>query len=331
MASKQRGRPRGTILDQLMRVAAGANRDYNHALVKVQERLAVDPDTDESEAKEVHMAAENRMRVAEQLYLCQLRLCSIRRQMRKGLRLVTGKEERELDESIAAERAVWAEYSILPDLGFSEKSWAALPAEFRKRPPGKPRTEVDLKLAQAKHRLQIAVAALREEESKAGIKPVAIADLPDPQRMLTMGRPRLDRLGVMDKRMHRLELTIDEIQAEPYDPTRQRKAMVGRPRKTKKARIDDCRSKIATLKLAIDELEAHLMPSERPVRLIKKLRNERHNLRRRAGNSPTDLQAKRLVELDHDIAALLRVTKNGSLSAPEARTTEAGQLQSACC
>jgi len=291
LQSEVRGRPKSSPLEKSRREALKAKRHLEDADSEFFERLALDDESGAERSEEVRQIADLRMKKAAAVNEAR-KLVSQARADEKSR--APGASAR-LKAAKAKEKKAYTEFRALPDLGFTQSEWDN--PDMRKRELGRPQLDVEIKRVRAQEALKEAMAALKAEEKNAGEKHIPLAKLADPvksSRGKGLGRPKLDRLGMLDRKLGYLEKKIEQIELETDHQDAANASGKGRKPKTKKAKLVEARKEAKDIKKMILAEEEKLDPIGRLNRTLKKLRDERRRMTLVIRDSPKNCEAEKV-------------------------------------
>lgn len=256
VGSAHSGRRPATPLERARREAIKAHRNLEEIKKEFDERLALKGST-EARKEQVLEAARQRMAVAR--VVTDLReKTRLARQDARNKVPGASKRAKELSKQ---ERAATLEMRDLPELGFTPDEWIEVRDAIEgSRGRGRMQLEIEVRLTRAEIAYDQAVEHLRSEEKKAGVPHIAVEDLPDPVASAGgkgIGRPKLDRLGLLDRQVAKLERDLEISTKELEDGDKSDQKFVNRVNKRiqrTNARLSDLRSTIRKEEEKLDEL-----------------------------------------------------------------------------
>lgn len=297
-AATPSGRPRLSPLERARRDALKAKRHLEAADSEFNERLALDGETSDARAAAVKAVANRRMQHAKRVNDARKALSSARADVRDGKAGAKSQQKK----AKAEERVEWEAFRKLPDLGFTQAEWDDPANEmFRVREMGRPQLDVEIKRVRAKEALAEALERVKLEEAKAGEKHIPLSKLKDPvktSRGPGIGRPKLDSLGIMDRKIALLEKKIGRIEAGK-DVRRKPGTKISPRALTKEQKIERATKEIEQLRALIAKGEAELDARGKLARKLKGLRDERRRvtIAIRDAEGPTEDLERRHEEL----------------------------------
>lgn len=271
---KKIGRPKATPLERARREALKAKRLLDKADSEFRELLQPDPNDPPGQHEARLANANQRMRLAERLNDAQKAVAEARADLANG---VPGAGAR-LRAARTEERRHWMAFRALPPLGGAEGE-----APLRRR--GRPQLDVEIKRVRAREALDAALAEVRRQERAAGEKHIPLDQLPALRSVSNgrgPGRPKLDRLGLLDRQLSRLEKQIAAVrraarQTDADAASRAPQRGVGRAA-SPEARLRELREMALVVRERIAAAEARLDAPGRIRRELKKLRDERRRM-----------------------------------------------------
>lgn len=286
-----RGRPTSTPLEKARREALKARRLLEKANSEFNERMASDDGSDPARSNEIRQMADLRMKLAAGVndarkLVSQARADKAKKSPGAAARLSAAK---------ANEKKAYEAFRELPDLGFTQEEWDD--PEVRKRELGRPQLDVEIKRVRAQEDLKEAMEKVKAEEVAAGEKHVPLAKLVDPVKSSKgkgLGRPKLDKLGRLDRRLVTLEKKIEQIESEPEIQESAFSSGKGRRPKTKRAKLIEARTEAKEIKEMISAEEQKLDPVGRINRTLKKLRDERRRMTLAIRDNPDNCEAEKI-------------------------------------
>jgi len=217
-----------------------------------------------------------------------------------------------------------ASLSKEPPLGMSNHEWGILSADDKYKDVGRPKLSLESKLASFTQETIKAVSNLNIIEKEEGEEISTIDSLSEVKPKITtgkVGRPELDVIGKLDKKLHITERRIRDL----YVDNVKRKAAKNYAVKTSgrkpiafEVKLQKLQKERVTLVSEIKSLESHLDSEGLIARELKLMKDERRNYRVERNKDPekfalTD-NATKLNDLEIKIKALetkIKATKIG--------------------
>jgi hypothetical protein len=269
------GRPKSSPLDRARNRALQAKRHLDLAESEFRVRLSDDLSDPERSAK-VNAAAELRLKAAEVLNSARMQLSQASAEMKNNAPNALA----HFESAKSAERSAWTAFRALPDLGFTQEEWDD--PELRKRELGRPQLDVEIKFVRAKLAFDEAMKTLQTEEKRAGVKHVPLNALKDPvktSRGQGLGRPKLDRLGILDLKLSDLEKKMEIIESElELKGNVVVQNRMGRKPEAPAAKLQRIKKEADEIRKLIEAEEAKLDRKGLLLRKLKKLRDERRRM-----------------------------------------------------
>lgn len=300
------GRPKLPLLEKLRRDALAALRRLEEVDSQFNERVGA-ADDDKARAKKLLKVAELRMAKAAEVNKAREKV----RQARADVAAGTPGSKARLDAIKAKEEALTRQLREMPELGFTQEEWndpeirAMIPKET-----GRPQLEIEVRRVRAQAELDQAIEALRAEEKAAGVPHVDLATLKDPVKESAgqkIGRPKLDALGLLDRRYVAMQKKIERLKEEAAN------GVVPVRGKTPAAKVREAMQELAMIQQEIEQAESKLDAVGRLQREVKRMRDERRRCKLVMNERPDDCEAERQrraylrVEIDRKLAQITQL------------------------
>lgn len=213
---------------------------------------------------EVKDNANNRMRVASMIV--------------ELLERKSNSNDAQLTQIKKQEKELYDELFGLPELGATAYEWEhEYTEEMKKRPLGRPGFTIEIRLTKAQNEYNSALANLRAMEKAQGVSPLDIyaAAKEKSSQTARKGRPKLDDLGIIDRKIAALQKRKEQLEQEEKSVTLSKKGVVmGRKAVPSEVKIDKIDEEIAALKSMLAKKEASLSKTELKDRKVKRLRDD---------------------------------------------------------
>jgi len=212
-----RGRPALSPLEKAKRLAIKSVKLCNEVENEYNSMISLsDEERKTAHGKQVLNVAESRMDMAHKLLLILNKIDAVSASTRESSVLMSLREQRQiLNEQIYQ----------LPPLSCTYNEWEALSSEEKKMELGRPRMPLEVNLIRARINADNAIYALNKLEKEAGLEITNVKTLvknesttessinTDETAGKEPGRPRLDRLGLLDKELKIIKSKIEYIKS----------------------------------------------------------------------------------------------------------------------
>lgn len=298
----KKGRPASTPFQTAKREAIKAARDMLLVEQELQDSLCLE-DADEARITEVKSIARDRLTVAARLVKVLDTKIEVSHELKNAKRQ---EDQRALTRKVSTLRTqegqLYKQLWTLPELGATQDEWDNdYDESMKKRPLGRPGLTVEVRVVRARLRAEETEREFRKLEVDSGSRPPlditeeAKRKLVSKGRKTSPGKPRLDELGKLDKRLQLIDRKIEAIEAEKDVKAQVKKSSngvsLGRKRKSKDEKIAPLRADRAVVVGMIEQAEKILSDSAKAKRMVKSLRDQARRIKLKA-NEESDQTAK---------------------------------------
>lgn len=305
--SRGKGRPALSPVVKAKRRAITAIKAHNEISSEFDIMLGVTPDNENTtHAKSVRKVAESRINVSREIEKINKKISSFD----------NSKEKKPMVKLLKAQRKVmYDQYNALPDIGFTFGEWKEIPESEKKKNLGRPKLSIELRLIRAEEERVASMNDLNKillEDGKQIMDEDTLLNTTDESEiMIEAGRPKLDRLGFMDRELKRLRIKIDHItsgnahieQEEKIERTKRSAKtgkILGRPFEDLDEKLARFREEEASMLSIMKEIEDNLDAQGKIDRQLKltrdQLRQHKANFKSLSSNSSDSVFEKMIKE-----------------------------------
>lgn len=295
-----RGRPALPMITKAKRWAILSIKNYNEIKSEYDLMLNISPrDKATGRANDVMQAAESRMVVSHEIESLNTLI--------SGMSKSDGSLQ-ELNSLKRKRSAKYNEYNSLPEVGYTFSEWLNAPSSQLKKELGRPKLSIETKLIRAEAEKNAALLFLNSilsDEGKEAVSEENIDSLGDSEHThVEVGRPRLDNIGILDRKLKKIQDKIEHITsgkaaAEQEEKLKSAKRsaktgkILGRPFENIDERLLSLREKEESIISEIQLLEFDLDEKGRVERELKitrdKLREHKSYMKLLKGSRNNDL------------------------------------------
>ena len=285
--TKSRGRPESTPLEYSQRQVVKAKIDVLSTLHEFNLILCLSlTDKSSLRGKEVIAISKDRLAIAKSIETVLTNKKVINKEIRNETEVNQKKVlTDQLKELKTQEKELFDQLYFLPELGATQAEWDTdYDDDLKKRPLGRPGLTPEIKVVRTQNTLDESIVVLRELERKEGINtPFEFEKEAATKHLASLkghkdkgpGRPALDQLGKMDKKILLIEKKIQIVVAgedvKSVISTSSNNIELGRKARSKEDKLKDLTSQKNICTDAINKIEATLPRSGILSRKLKKV------------------------------------------------------------
>lgn len=288
MVAKQgKGRPVSTPVETAKRMTVKAACDLIGVQREFEDLLCLTPEDKGSDReKEVRSIASQRLNVASRIVEVMDAKKVVGMELKRSVNkpIVTMRLEEQLDGMKTQEAELYNQLWEIPELGATQQEWDEdYDADMKVRPLGRPGLTIEMKVVRAQNASSAAESDLRKEERRAKVKsPFDVSEAAEKklakkkESKAMPGKPKLDELGRLDKKLQLIEKNILRVKSEEEGNNvySEKGNLLGRKRKPMREKLKALNAEKAQVKSLIKTAEAVLSPAAALRRKVKVLRDK---------------------------------------------------------